>query len=532
MRMRRVLLGLQSRALRPRIMCALMVVPLCIWTTVALLVLAPHSSRVPVSRILGPKLSPLAQPMSTQMREIRAAAAAAWSAYAATGMAGDDVRPIRGGTDDSLQVRATLYDSLGTLYVMGLHDEFRSAVAEVLRHGAPRTFLHQTSSFEYNIRIVGGLLSAAQLSGDSRLLAVAEDAAHTLISSAYLLWPSALPMTRVRMQPLTLFNFPVWCLARVLDVAWYLGERVFYGQQVTKVAKVGSFSLELRALAAATGSKRYAVIADAVQSHLVPDAARAPWPLGPEFHKGGTALPQLWDTLTGHGLPLTNTSFYHFMPSLGTGSDSFWEYLLKSHLVMPHSAPQLYVDVYRKLALQLAFEAKSKHDHQFLFAHRGKLFISHLAGQRVHEHLGCYLPALLMLGALSLPERRDAGDMEIGLRLLDGCLWTCVAPPPARIASAAAVGEPQCFAAGTKMNQLRAQGWGASTCIWMSRTASGICLASTAICSDQKLSKVCSSRGESRVTSATATMPGASSLPSSSCKCHGAEASAVWKTCA
>ena len=93
-----------------------------------------------------------------------AAAAAAWRAYAATGMSGDDLRPVQGGTADSLRVRASLFDSLGTLFVMGLHEEYEQALAEVLRIGAPRTFIYQTSSFEYNIRVVGGLLSAAQLS--------------------------------------------------------------------------------------------------------------------------------------------------------------------------------------------------------------------------------------------------------------------------------------------------------------------------------------------------------------------------------
>jgi hypothetical protein len=72
---------------------------------------------------------------------------------------------------------------------------------------------------------VGGVLSAAQLSGDRRLLAVAEDAAHTLLSSSYYLWPSPLPMSRVRMQPLTPLNFPVWLAARVMDVAWYATQR-------------------------------------------------------------------------------------------------------------------------------------------------------------------------------------------------------------------------------------------------------------------------------------------------------------------
>jgi len=204
-------------------------------------------------------------------------------------MTGDDVRPLMGGTDDTMHVHATLFDSLGTLYVMGLRDEYEQAVAQVLRLGAPRTLLYQTSAFEcvlqalsrcipplqlcnnlsmYNIRIVGGTLSAAQLSGDRRLLAVAEQAAHTLLSSSYLLWPSPLPMGRVRMQPLTLPNFPVWLAARVMDAAWYLYERAFHGQKKSKIARVGSYSLELRALTQATGNARWACAADAIQVHI------------------------------------------------------------------------------------------------------------------------------------------------------------------------------------------------------------------------------------------------------------------------
>jgi hypothetical protein len=172
------------------------------------------------ARPTSPRLPPADEPMSAQMLEIRAAAAAAWRAYAATGMSGDDLRPVQGGTADSLRVRASLFDSLGTLFVMGLHDEYEQALAEVLRIGAPRTFIYQTSSFEYNIRVVGGLLSAAQLSGDKRLFAAAEEAANILLSSSYIFWPSPLPMPRVRMQPLTLLNFPVWLVARTMDVAW------------------------------------------------------------------------------------------------------------------------------------------------------------------------------------------------------------------------------------------------------------------------------------------------------------------------
>ena len=411
------------RLQKPRFLFAALISFVCLWTMVMLHIHATRAALHHGVRPLSPRLPPVAQPISTQMRDIRAAAAAAWQAYAATGMAGDDVRPLQGGTDDSLRMRATLFDSMGTLYVMGLYQEYEQAVAEALRIGAPRTFLHPTSSFEYNIRVVGGVLSAAQLSGDRRLLALAEEAAHTLLSSSYLLWLSPLPMPRVRMQPLTVLNFPVWLAARTMDVVWCLFERAFIGPQASKVAKVGSYSLELRALSLATGNKRYACIADAIQSHILAGAQRVPWPLGPEFHDGGTGLPPQWDTLTG--LPLYNGTLDPYpRVSLGTGSDSFWEYLLKSHLMMPDRAPHLYVDVYRQLAQQLAHESQHHEEMQFLFEQHGQLFLSHVAGLRVHEHLGCYVPALLMLGAHALPDRRGSRDSDTGKRLLDGCIWT------------------------------------------------------------------------------------------------------------
>ena len=130
------------------------------------------------------------------------------------------------------------FDSLDTLYVTGLQQEFEAAVGTAIALGAPRTLLWPTSAFEYNIRIVGGILSAAQLSGDPRLLALASDAAHTLVSSAYLLWPSPLMMGRVRMQPLTLANFPAWLLARAMDAAWLLWHLLQSVRSTSGLAKV------------------------------------------------------------------------------------------------------------------------------------------------------------------------------------------------------------------------------------------------------------------------------------------------------
>jgi len=115
-----------------------------------------------------------------EMLEIRNAAADAWAAYASTGcihslsfpppplslckpqrfynapppppfsagMTGDDLQPIQGDAITYMHVHATLFDSLGTLYVMGLHEEFDAAAAAVVAMGAPRTLLWPTSAFE------------------------------------------------------------------------------------------------------------------------------------------------------------------------------------------------------------------------------------------------------------------------------------------------------------------------------------------------------------------------------------------------
>ena len=102
---------------------------------------------------------------------------------------------------------------------------------------------------------------------------------------------------------------------------------------------------------------------------------------------------------------------------------------------MPHDNPQLYVELYRRLTRQLNFEYGRVNDHaatqgtfQLLFEHRGRLFLSRDPGGTYHEQLACFLPGLMMLGAMMLPDRATARDQIIAEKLLDGCLWTYTEP--------------------------------------------------------------------------------------------------------
>ncbi len=115
-------------------------------------------------------------------------------------------------------------------------------------------------------------------------------------------------------------------------------------------SQVGSFSLEFRALSSALGDSTYACIADEMQLHIIGNAS-SQWSLGKNLYHH-TPIYTAFDTVDGRG---------HFEGtiSFGSGSDSFFEYLLKSHLIAPHVSPQLYVQLYRRLAMQLNFECAS-----------------------------------------------------------------------------------------------------------------------------------------------------------------------------
>jgi hypothetical protein len=216
--------------------------------------------------------------------------------------------------------------------------------------------------------------------------------------------------------------------------------------------QVGSFSLEFRALSSALGDPKHACIADKMQLHIVGNVS-SPWPLGENLYQH-TPIHTAFGSVDASGGFQGTLSF-------GSGSDSFYEYLLKSHLMMPHDNPQLYVELYRRLVRQLNFEydrisdsddagvardnfgdnaqptaealtnllsrfsrrQKTK-EQRLLFAHGGRLFLSALPGGRYHEQLACFLPGLMMLGSMMLPDRAMSRDQIIAEKLLDGCLWT------------------------------------------------------------------------------------------------------------
>ena len=95
----------------------------------------------------------------------------------------DELRPLsQKGRDNWGSIAVTLVDSLDTLWLMDMKEEFEEAVRYVAENV---TFSSDTtlSVFEFSIRVVGGLLSAYYLSGDDRLVSPLRSAGEVVLNA-------------------------------------------------------------------------------------------------------------------------------------------------------------------------------------------------------------------------------------------------------------------------------------------------------------------------------------------------------------
>ena len=102
------------------------------------------------------------------------------------------------GCSDWLSAKATLFDSLGTLWLMDLKNEFNDAVDLIVSGSVSVTtgVIYPAKIFEYHLRCVGGLLEAYFLSGNRLLLSAAKRAADAMIYSGAFDTPSGLPVPK------------------------------------------------------------------------------------------------------------------------------------------------------------------------------------------------------------------------------------------------------------------------------------------------------------------------------------------------
>ena len=175
----------------------------------------------------------------------------------------DDLKPVS-LSGDSMWVHsaATLYDSLDSLYLAGLKEEYDEAVELALSLPLP---LHPLKTFECSIRVLGGLLGACSVSGDARLLGASMRIADALLDGPFRSSRTALPRSYDALAPswrhASSWKFWEWggmmLVHRTYAWVYRIGRDWMGEHRANSLAGVGTFALEFAYLSKLTGDPRY-----------------------------------------------------------------------------------------------------------------------------------------------------------------------------------------------------------------------------------------------------------------------------------
>ncbi|OAQ32327.1 glycoside hydrolase family 47 protein [Linnemannia elongata AG-77] len=261
----------------------------------------------------------------------------------------------------------TLIDALDTLAAMREPEKFRQAIELVKRHVGNFNIDSRVQVFEVNIRVLGALLSGhlyasepsfkSQVKGyKGELLVMAEDLGKRLMK-AFENTPTGIPYARVNLR-----------------------KGVLRGETgETCVAGAGSLLLEFGVLSRLTGDSSYEAAAK-------------------------KALLELWKRrskigLMGNTIDMTTGNWMSMMTGIGAGTDSFYEYLLKSYVLFGDDE---YLDMYE--TAQESIRRNLLHDSKYFYKHvhleDGSLMATWV------DSLSAFMPGVQVVG----------GDLESAIK--------------------------------------------------------------------------------------------------------------------
>ncbi|KAI0526397.1 glycoside hydrolase family 47 protein [Xylaria bambusicola] len=323
----------------------------------------------------------------SRQRKVLATFIGDWEAYKKYAWLKDALKPISGGFHDQFSGwAATLVDSLDTLWIMSLRAEFDEAVEAVAQIDFGQSTSFRVNIFETNIRYLGGLIAAYDLSKREVLLAKAIELGDLIYAGFN---------TKNRM-PVDFIDFNV---AKT-------GEGLIVEGSVVS-ASPGTLSLELTRLSQITGDPKYY---DAISR--VMDV----------FYQGQqrSRLPGLWPTFVS--MSEQNVTFGDEFTLAGS-ADSLYEYLPKMHALLGGLEPK-YEEMSRRFleaAKALIFRPMIPTNEAILIPSSGKVAgDGNVILDQETEHLGCYIGGVYALAGKLLGEE---GYIDTGSRLTRGCVY-------------------------------------------------------------------------------------------------------------
>jgi mannosyl-oligosaccharide alpha-1,2-mannosidase len=247
----------------------------------------------------------IAVPVAQRASVVRDAVKHFWIGYKNSSWGSDEVRPIAGGSGgDWGDVGMMILDSLDTLWIAGLRDEFMEGECWVSKMNFNKLdHAERTSFFEMIIRGLGGLLAAYSLSGHSIFLEKAKDLGNRLLNG----FPKQGFSLRRQNH-----RWPV----SYIDIHNPVDVEITpsFHSEFTALADAGSNILEFNYLSQIVGDSCYKNVADASMNNIIDLSGKTHQYLAPK-------------TLEPYSL-----NFESNRVSVGAMADSYFEYLLKRYI--------------------------------------------------------------------------------------------------------------------------------------------------------------------------------------------------------
>ncbi|KAI0458301.1 glycoside hydrolase family 47 protein [Xylaria acuta] len=329
----------------------------------------------------------------SRRREVKKIFVGDWEAYKKYAWLKDALAPISGGYRDQFSGwAATLVDSLDSLWLLQLRDEFDEAVEAVAKIDFGKSTSSRVNTFETNIRYLGGLIAAYDLSKREALLTKAVELGDLIYAGFN---------TENRM-PVDFIDFDAAKRGQGLTVE---------GSVVS--ASPGTLSLELTRLSQITGDPKYY---DAISR--VMDV----------FYHGQekTRLPGLWPMFVSMSSQdvVSGDQF-----TLAGCADSLYEYLPKMHALLGGLEPK-YEEMstrFLEAAKVLLFRPMIPTNEPILLPSSGRATSDgNIILDEETEHLGCYIGGVYALAGKLL---KNQGYVNIGSRLTLGCVYAYRSTP-------------------------------------------------------------------------------------------------------
>ena len=301
--------------------------------------------------------------------EVKAEFLHAWAGYKKYAWGHDDLKPLSKTHHDwyAQPLLMTPVDSLDTMIIMGMDEEAAATRAYIVEHLSFDKDI-DVQNFEITIRILGGLITNYQLTGDKRLLSLAEDLGRRLLPVFES--PTGMPYRYVNLKTGKVRN------------------------PVSNPAETGTLLLEFGALSKLTGNP---VFYDKAKRALV------------ETYKRRSKVGLVGEWINVETGKWTNTDSH-----VSGAIDSYYEYLLKCAVLFgDQDCKQMWADSIAAINKYLADEVKTEFKTELWYGHADMN-----TGARKDPTFGAldaFFPAVLAL----------SGDLTRAKRLQDSsfAMW-------------------------------------------------------------------------------------------------------------